>query len=96
MRRWRIWRVLNFKMSANNPLILYIFNVYFIETWSVVLWIHGIILLLTNVFFCIFASSRPARWTLETYNNKVAPSEPEQIVIKTSAIENALTNPQFH
>lgn len=77
--------------------ILLLFNLNFYKgSWAVVLWIHGIILIGTNLFFCIFASSTPARWTLETWNNKVTPSEPQEIIVKTSGVENVLTNPQFH
>jgi len=50
------------------------------ETWAIVLWTHGIILLTTNAFFCIFCSSKPAPWTLDTWSNrssKVAPEKPE-------------------
>ncbi|KAK0424975.1 hypothetical protein QR680_008957 [Steinernema hermaphroditum] len=47
------------------------------ETWAIVLCIHGAILLSTNAFFCVFAQSKPAPWTLETWSNKgskVAPA----------------------
>uniref|UniRef100_A0A914H145 Uncharacterized protein n=1 Tax=Globodera rostochiensis TaxID=31243 RepID=A0A914H145_GLORO len=37
------------------------------ENWAIVLWIHGIILLLTNAIFCVFASAKPAKWTLDTF-----------------------------
>ncbi|KAI3415564.1 hypothetical protein GPALN_005169 [Globodera pallida] len=37
------------------------------ENWAIVLWIHGIILLLTNAVFCVFASAKPAKWTLDTF-----------------------------
>lgn len=33
--------------------------------WAKVLWIHGIVLLVTNAFFCVFASAKPARWTMD-------------------------------
>uniref|UniRef100_A0A915EVJ2 Uncharacterized protein n=1 Tax=Ditylenchus dipsaci TaxID=166011 RepID=A0A915EVJ2_9BILA len=26
------------------------------ETWKIVLWIHGVILIATNIFFCFFAA----------------------------------------
>ncbi|TKR93713.1 hypothetical protein L596_008122 [Steinernema carpocapsae] len=48
------------------------------ETWAIVLCIHGAILLSTNAFFCVFAQSKPAPWTLETWSNKgskIAPAE---------------------
>uniref|UniRef100_A0A914HGJ4 Uncharacterized protein n=1 Tax=Globodera rostochiensis TaxID=31243 RepID=A0A914HGJ4_GLORO len=35
--------------------------------WAVVLWIHGLILCCTNVFFCVFASAESAAWTLDTF-----------------------------
>ncbi|KAF7635057.1 hypothetical protein Mgra_00005498 [Meloidogyne graminicola] len=38
--------------------------------WATVLFIHGIILNLSNAFFCIFASAKPASWTLDTFNGK--------------------------
>nr|CAD2150104.1 unnamed protein product [Meloidogyne enterolobii] len=38
--------------------------------WAKVLFIHGIILNLSNAFFCIFASAKPASWTLDTFNGK--------------------------
>lgn len=49
------------------------------ETWAIVLWTHGIILLSTNAFFCVFCSSTPAPWTLDTWSNrssKVVPEKP--------------------
>jgi hypothetical protein len=43
-----------------------IFLKLFLDDWSIVLWIHGLILNGTNIFFCVFASAKPARWTLDT------------------------------
>lgn len=43
--------------------------------WAIVLWIHGIILTVTNIIFCIFASAKPAPWTLDTFKNKLDRSE---------------------
>lgn len=40
------------------------------EDWAIVLWIHAICLIVTNFFFCIFCSASPAKWTLDTWNNK--------------------------
>ena len=40
------------------------------EDWAIVLWMHGIILISTNIFFCFLCSSRPAPWTLDTYTWK--------------------------
>ncbi|KAH7697229.1 Protein F11A5.9 [Aphelenchoides avenae] len=40
------------------------------ETWAIVLWIHGIILLATNAFFCVFASARAAPWTSSDSESK--------------------------
>uniref|UniRef100_A0AC35TTV4 MFS domain-containing protein n=1 Tax=Rhabditophanes sp. KR3021 TaxID=114890 RepID=A0AC35TTV4_9BILA len=62
------------------------------ETWAIVLCIHGGILLSTNAFFCLFASSHPAPWTLETFSNrnsKVAPSK----VVPSS--RNSTTTPVY-
>uniref|UniRef100_A0A0N5B2B0 MFS domain-containing protein n=1 Tax=Strongyloides papillosus TaxID=174720 RepID=A0A0N5B2B0_STREA len=57
------------------------------ETWTIVLCIHGAILLSTNAFFCIFTSSAPAPWTLETFSaksSKVAPTKTEPKTIETT------------
>uniref|UniRef100_A0A0N4ZNJ8 MFS domain-containing protein n=1 Tax=Parastrongyloides trichosuri TaxID=131310 RepID=A0A0N4ZNJ8_PARTI len=57
------------------------------ETWSIVLCIHGAILLSTNAFFCIFASSYPAPWTLETFSaksSKIGPTKTEPKIMDSS------------
>jgi hypothetical protein len=41
-----------------------------VEGWAIVLWVHAISLIGTNFFFCIFCSASPAKWTLDTWNNK--------------------------
>ncbi|KAK6011370.1 hypothetical protein OSTOST_23551, partial [Ostertagia ostertagi] len=38
-------------------------------TWAAVLILHGAILVLTNVVFCVFASAEPADWTKDGYED---------------------------
>jgi len=68
--------------------------------WSIVLWTHGIILLSTNLFFCIFASSKPASWTNDTSGpkegNKIAPVKalsPESLNVGAPRIIVEFTDP---
>ncbi|KAI1722102.1 major facilitator superfamily domain-containing protein [Ditylenchus destructor] len=68
------------------------------ETWAIVLWIHGIILLATNAFFCVLASAKPGSWTMDSWKhndrggagrvkrNKIAPA-PDVKQIDTTAPE---------
>ncbi|KAK5965817.1 hypothetical protein GCK32_020714 [Trichostrongylus colubriformis] len=39
------------------------------STWAAVLILHGAILVLTNVVFCVFASSEAADWTKDGYED---------------------------
>ncbi|KAK6731425.1 hypothetical protein RB195_007723 [Necator americanus] len=39
------------------------------STWTAVLILHGAILIITNVVFCIFASADPADWTKDGYED---------------------------
>ncbi|MFH4976099.1 hypothetical protein AB6A40_002808 [Gnathostoma spinigerum] len=55
------------------------------ESWTIVLCIHGSILLLTNAFFCVFCSSKPAPWTLVSWSRKGSRIRPDSPVPKLSA-----------
>ncbi|KHN79172.1 Putative inorganic phosphate cotransporter [Toxocara canis] len=48
------------------------------ETWSIVLCLHGVILLTTNAFFCVFGSARPASWTFVSWSRKGSHVKPIQ------------------
>ncbi|KAL3096032.1 hypothetical protein niasHS_005791 [Heterodera schachtii] len=52
------------------------------ENWAIVLWIHGIILLLTNAFFCAFASAKSAEWTKDNFKDTKKGWKRNKIAVK--------------
>ncbi|VDL64935.1 unnamed protein product [Nippostrongylus brasiliensis] len=63
-----------FLINCGSMFLTSLFNVLIAHnddysTWAAVLILHGAILILSNVVFCIFASAEPADWTKDGYED---------------------------
>jgi hypothetical protein len=60
----------------------------FAENWAIVLWIHAVCLIVTNLFFCIFCSADAASWTLDSWSGN-ADKKSRVTVIKRNQVAPA-------